>query len=90
MCAGDVQSGRAHAILSLERQSAVTYDLLNQEASMKETIPQYLEMHGYRGRVVSISRLRALREEIQDRHERGFIDEELYQRYLAMVGELIG
>jgi len=50
---------------------------------MKETIPQSLEMHGYRGRVVSIHRLRALQEEIRDRYERGLLDEDLYQTYLA-------
>jgi epoxyqueuosine reductase len=50
---------------------------------MKETIPQYMEMHGFRGRVVSIRHLRALREEIQARHGQGLIDEDLYQTYLA-------
>jgi epoxyqueuosine reductase len=48
---------------------------------MKETIPQYLETQGYRGRVVSIHHLRALQEEIQGRQE--LIDEDLNQRYLS-------
>jgi epoxyqueuosine reductase len=50
---------------------------------MKETIPKYLEMHGYRGRVVSIHHLRALQGEIQDQHGQGLIDEDLFQTYLA-------
>ena len=49
---------------------------------MKETIPQHLETYGYRGRVVSIRHLRALQEEIQDRHRRGLLDEDLFQAYI--------
>lgn len=50
---------------------------------MKETIPQHLETYGYRGRVVSIRHLRALQEEIQDRHRRGLLDEDLFQAYIV-------
>ncbi len=50
---------------------------------MKETIPQYLETYGYRGRMVSIRHLRALQEEIKDRRERGLLNEDLFQVYLA-------
>ena len=50
---------------------------------MMKTIPQFLETYGYRGRVVSIHRLHSLQKEIHSRHKQGFIDEDLYQTYLA-------
>ncbi|UCF97107.1 MAG: 4Fe-4S binding protein [Spirochaetaceae bacterium] len=50
---------------------------------MRETIPDHLALHGYRGTVVAVRHLRDLQEEIQDRYGRGLLHEDVYNRYLA-------
>jgi epoxyqueuosine reductase len=45
-----------------------------------------LERAGFRGRRVSIPRLRELRDEIEGRHREGLFDEAVYETYLAHFG----
>jgi epoxyqueuosine reductase len=48
-----------------------------------EGLSDELEERGYRGRIVSIQRLRDLQEEIEGGHRQGLFDEEFYREWLA-------
>jgi epoxyqueuosine reductase len=50
---------------------------------MKEKLIQQLEMHGYRASIVSVRRLKDLREAIESLYEQGLLEEEIYREQLA-------
>jgi len=50
---------------------------------MQRELLSQLEERGYQSRIVSISHLDELREEIEGRHERGLFDEKFYERWLT-------
>ena len=54
-----------------------------QTSRLSRTLYEYIEEAGFQGRIISITHLQELKKEIEGRREKGLLDKELYDTYLA-------
>ncbi|MBW2412410.1 MAG: hypothetical protein JRF72_21630 [Deltaproteobacteria bacterium] len=50
---------------------------------LSRALDEYLEKQGFQGRIVSIAHLKTLQQGIEAHHQKGLLDKELYDAYLA-------